>query len=97
MAALAARALSEQMPGILTRQVARAVAKGTAAYAAENSNNGYVQLGVLLYNLFSEQADLRSWLTLPAHIQVLSAWVKPGTQTVAASPAPAAASSGRER
>ena len=82
VAALAARALGEQMPGILTRQVARAVAKGTAAYAADNSGSDLAVIAVLMYNIFSEQADLRSWLTLPAHIQVLSAWVEPGRRTV---------------
>lgn len=76
--ALAARALAEQMPGIVTRQVARAVAKGIAAKAAKDSDNSLVEVGVMLYTLFSEQADLRSWLTLPAHIHVSSAWVAPG-------------------
>jgi len=80
--ALAARALEERMPGILTRQVARAVAKGVAAAAADNSGDGLTSLAVMLYNIFSEQADLRSWLTLPAHIQILNAWVEPGTPTV---------------
>jgi hypothetical protein len=85
VAALAARGLEDQMPGILTRQVARAAAKGTAAYAADNSGSDFAAFAVLMYNILSEQADLRSWLTLPAHIQVLSAWVGPGTQTVALS------------
>ena len=81
--ALAARALAEKMPGILTRQIARAVTKGVTAKAAHDSGEGWVELGVILYNLFSEQADLRSWLTLPAHIHVLSAWVEPGCRRVA--------------
>jgi len=85
VAALAARALAEQMPGILTRQLARAVAKGAAANAADNSGNDFAVFAVLMYNVLSEQADLRSWLTLPAHIQVLSAWVEPGAQPVALS------------
>ena len=38
---------------------------------------------VMLYNILSEQADLRSWLTLPAHIQVWSGWAKPGRAKVA--------------
>lgn len=83
VAALAARALEEKMPGILTRQLARAVSKGAAAHAADNSGNSYAQLAVMLYNIVSEQADLRSWLTLPAHIQVLSAWPKPAKASVA--------------
>lgn len=83
--ALAARALAEQMPGILTRQVARAVAKAVAAKAASDQRGTAGELGglaVTLYNVLSEQADLRSWLTLPAHVQVLSAWVEPGTPRV---------------
>lgn len=86
--ALAARALAEQMPGILTRQLARAVAKGAAANAAERSGGDLAMFAVLMYNLFSEQADLRSWLTLPAHIHIFSAWVEPGVQTVALSATP---------
>ena len=80
--ALAARALAEQMPGILTRQLARSVTKGVAAQAAHDSDNGLLELGVLLFNVISEQADLRSWLTLPAHVHVLSAWGDPGLSTV---------------
>ncbi len=83
--ALAARALAEQMPGILARQVARAVAKAVAAKAAhdQGGNGGeWAGLAVTLYNVLSEQADLRSWLTLPAHVQVLGAWVDPGNRRV---------------
>lgn len=83
VAALAARALEEQMPGILTRQVARAVTKGVAAKAARDSGGSFGELVVLLYNVASEQADLRSWLSLPAHVHVLSTWVEPGTPRVA--------------
>ena len=84
--ALAARALEEQMPGILARQLARAIAKGVAAKAAHDQGGDageLAELAVLLYNLASEQADLRSWLTLPAHVQVFSAFVDPGDRAVA--------------
>ena len=83
--ALAARALAEQMPGILTRQVARAVTKAVAAKSLSDQGGQGGELGGLaisLYNVLSEQADLRSWLTLPAHVQVLSAWVEPGSSRV---------------
>ena len=80
--ALAARALAEQMPGIVTRQVARAVAKGVAAHAAKEAGGDAGALLATLYNVISEQADLRSWLSLPAHVHVLSAWVEPGRPTV---------------
>lgn len=85
VSALAGRALAEQMPGILTRQVARAVAKGVAAKAAKEAAGGLGELAATLYNVLSEQADLRSWLSLPAHVQVLSAWVEPGQTDVALS------------
>lgn len=83
--ALAARALAEQMPGILTRQVARSVTKAVAAKAAKDSGGEWGELVATLYNVLSEQADLRSWLTLPAHIQVLSGWIEPGRSSVALS------------
>ena len=87
VAALAARALGEQMPGILTRQVARAVTKAVAAKAASDQGGELAGLIATIYNVVSEQADLRSWLSLPAHIQVLSAWTEPG-QAEAAVAAP---------
>jgi hypothetical protein len=34
------------------------------------------------YNLYSEQADLRSWQTLPAEIRIARLTVAPGTYTV---------------
>ena len=83
VAALAARALGEQMPGILTRQVARAIAKGVGAKAAKDAGGDLGALAASIYNVLSEQADLRSWLTLPAHVHVLGAWVPPGERTLA--------------
>jgi len=35
-----------------------------------------------IYNLFSEQADLRSWETLPAQIRIAQLFVPPGTYAV---------------
>jgi hypothetical protein len=84
--ALAARALAEQMPGILTRQLARAIAKGAASKAAHDAGGSagqLAELAVLLYNVASEQADLRSWLTLPAHVQIFSTYVDAGDRSVA--------------
>ena len=78
VSALAARALAEQMPGILTRQVARAIAKGVGAHAAKEAAGDFGALLATIYNVASEQADLRSWLSLPAHVQVLDVWVAPG-------------------
>lgn len=87
ISSLAARALSERMPGILARQIARAVAKGAALVAASNIDNGHhynnghrsntadaALILLSIYNVASEQADLRSWLTLPDTIQAADAW-----------------------
>ena len=49
---------------------------------AGDSGGEWAELLVTLYNVVSEQPDLRSWLTLPAHIQVLDAWAEPGTKKV---------------
>ena len=51
--------------------------------AAKEAAGGLGELAATLYNVLSEQADLRSWLTLPAHVQVFSAYVEPGDRPVA--------------
>ena len=80
--ALAARALAERMPGIIARQVVRAVAKGMASKVAKDQAGELGALAMSIYNVASEQADLRSWLTLPANIQIFSTWHAPGRRTV---------------
>ena len=68
--ALSARALRDRMLSLLTRQTLRAQTKHQLQ--KESRDKGGELLGLLVgaYNLISEQADLRSWLTLPrfAHI-----------------------------
>ncbi|MBR4189926.1 MAG: hypothetical protein IKQ55_08195 [Kiritimatiellae bacterium] len=100
ISSLAARALSERMPGILARQIARAVAKSAALGAAGNIDGGHYHghghdqhsggadaavLLLSLYNVASEQADLRSWLTLPDTIQAAEAWPDASSGTATAS------------
>jgi hypothetical protein len=88
---LAIKALQEEMPAILVRQVLRATTKAVASKALHDSmhkrsNDGmamaFLGLGSILYNLYSENADLRSWLTLPANAQILKAALKPGRQSL---------------
>ncbi len=76
----AARAtLSDNMPGILTRAVARLVAKEGAAIAVgkEVDKNLGIFLGFLF--LATNEADLRSWLTLPRSFQVVRLSLPEGT------------------
>lgn len=66
---MAARALKERMPAMLVRQTLRAAAKYEAQKRAHEQLGPFAAFTTQIYNLVSERADLRSWLTLPAHAQ----------------------------
>ncbi len=88
--ALAERSLSDRMPGITTKALARAAVKFAAAEAATRGSQHAVNkgdapwvgllVGVLAHGLAvaSEVADTRSWRTLPDEIQISRLWVPPG-------------------
>lgn len=88
--ALAERSLSDRMPGITTKALARAAVKFAAAEAATRGSQHAVNkgdapwvgllVGVLAHGLAvaSESADTRSWRTLPDEIQISRLWVPPG-------------------
>lgn len=70
LSAMAARALKEQLTAMLVRQAVRATLKYETQKQA-NDNLGILgAFSTQIYNIISEQADLRSWLTLPATTQV---------------------------
>ncbi len=72
--AMAVRALKEDIPGIIIRHLIRTGAKSVASAAALRSNRDLAQvagLAVDIWNVVSENADLRSWLTLPRDAQVM--------------------------
>ena len=79
--AMARRQLKDQMPGILLRTVIRAVVKSVAQ---DQAYKGGVVLGVLtnVATVVSEQADDRSWRTLPERISVARATLPQGTQVI---------------
>ena len=79
--AVAKKNLDAHMPAIITRSVARAVVKAAsnkkvrqAALNNKNNDNGMAgALGALAFQVATvatERADTRSWLTLPANIQM---------------------------
>ena len=88
--ALAERSLSDRIPGITTKALARAAVKFAAAEAATRGSQHAVNkgdapwvgllVGVLAHGLAvaSESADTRSWRTLPDEIQMSRLWVPPG-------------------
>ncbi|EKF73169.1 hypothetical protein A11A3_14892 [Alcanivorax hongdengensis A-11-3] len=80
--ALAAKNLKEQLPGMLVRQTLRATAKYNAQ---KKANDDFGALGAFftqVYNLVSEQADLRSWLTLPAYAQATRFFLPQGQHSL---------------
>ncbi len=72
--ALAARALKDNMVSMLIRQTLRAQTKHKLQQEAQDKGGAIMGLLVGAYNILSESADLRSWLTLPrfAHITRLN-------------------------
>lgn len=76
---LAVKSLLERMPVIVTRQLVRLTAKAVAAKQAKDQLGPLGQICMDVYNIVSEQADLRSWSTLPASAQVLRTSLAPGT------------------
>jgi hypothetical protein len=79
--AQAVKSLIEQAPAMVIRQMIRAVIKGVAAHAADQEN-GWAGFLVNMYNILSEQADLRSWLTLPRQLQAFRYYPPTGKHTV---------------
>ena len=85
--AIAAKALKDEIVGRVIREIIRAAAKGAAAYAVSKDNNSS-SIGSIIgtiatsaYNVASENADLRSWLTLPLTAQVKRFRVHAGKHT----------------
>ena len=89
---VARKNLDEHMPAIIARSAARAVVKSEAVSAVERNamNNGgnnssFDMLGALALQVAAvatEQADTRSWLTLPSNIQMARLHLPAGKHTV---------------
>jgi hypothetical protein len=96
--ALADKSLSDRMPAITAKALARAatkfgMAEGAmmgAQRAAGRDAAPWVGLlvGLLTHGLAvaSEEADKRSWQTLPDEIHIARAWVQPGRYQLAIQP-----------
>jgi hypothetical protein len=68
--AIAMRDLQDELPILVLKQVLRAAAKGAVANTAGREGGILGALAANVYNIVSEQADLRCWTTLPKNIQV---------------------------
>ena len=87
---MARRGLLDDMPGIMLRATIRATAKAVAQYQtqqqAQNQNTGLIgglaALAVTIGSVATEQADERTWRTLPSEIAIARARLPAGAHTV---------------
>ncbi len=96
--AVAEKTLSDGYDGLVLRAVARTAVKMAAAEgiafgartAVGKKNRDWVGplVGGLarVFALATEEADIRSWRTLPGEIQLARLWINPGKYTVALNP-----------
>ena len=89
--ALARASLDSRMPAITARSIARAVSKVVMQQSVDRAGrNRDNDLAVELLSSFvvrmaaaaTERADTRSWLTLPANIQLARLSLPPGSYTI---------------
>ena len=83
---MAARGLKDDMPGIMLRAAIRATASAVLQVQAQrNSNSGSAPalgLAVALASAVFQQADDRTWRTLPAEIYIARARLPPGLHVI---------------
>ncbi len=69
--AQAIRSLVDEIPYTIVRGALRMAVKAVLLRQASKQGGGWGELIASIYNIASEQADLRSWVTLPKNIQAL--------------------------
>ncbi|MFA7257611.1 MAG: hypothetical protein WC047_08570, partial [Kiritimatiellales bacterium] len=82
---LAYRDLKEKIPGIVTRNVIRAVTKVAAQQVANNQNNDMMTVGMMAFNAVSSMAataDTRAWYSIPMDTQLYRGSISPGQHTL---------------
>ena len=79
---MARRLLKDQLPGILLRTTVRAIAKSVAQDLATKKGGTAAGLLIAAASVVTEQADERSWRTLPERISVARATLPYGKQTL---------------
>lgn len=82
--ALAVRTLKDEVPGMLARAFVRLLTKQEMQRQLQQQDStGLLGLVGTIYSLVTDQADLRSWLTLPGSGQVLRLPLPAGMHRVA--------------
>ncbi|MCL9782289.1 hypothetical protein M9194_12715 [Vibrio sp. S4M6] len=80
--AMAKNDLSERLPTIIIRQILRIYAKDQIRREAAAKGGDISNLLLNLWNTFTEQADTRSWQTLPRNVYTASRFVEAGEQSI---------------
>ncbi|WP_372871430.1 COG3014 family protein [Shewanella sp.] len=82
--ALAINALKEELPGLLFRQAARVYAKSELTRSVQSDSKKRrddfdgAAVAMQIFNVITEQADRRSWLTLPRQAQIARTYTSAG-------------------
>ncbi|RHW76790.1 COG3014 family protein [Colwellia sp. RSH04] len=79
---LAAKQLKEDMPMIVSRQIARLITKEEIRQQLSRKNGDIGNILASLYNIATEHADTRSWSTLPDSISICQFSLPKGQQTL---------------
>lgn len=84
IAAIAVKNLSDRKTRVIAKTILRAAAKQAAIEAVSHSQDNEAATRQILnfINLFVEQADTRSWRTLPARIRLARIETPPGTYQI---------------
>ena len=69
MDSIVAAEMRAQLPSITARTIGLAVVRGVAQYQARREGGELAQLGVALFNMVMNSADLRTWQSLPKEFQ----------------------------
>ena len=80
--ALASKALKEDLPAMLVRQIIRIVVKKETSKQAGDQFGVAAVLASTALNIATERADLRSWLTLPNDAQIFRKTLAPGERNI---------------
>jgi hypothetical protein len=67
--AMSAKALEEKLPGMMVRQILRIIAKNKTNKKSEDVGAVF-SIATKIFNIVTEKADRRSWLTLPHDAQI---------------------------
>lgn len=78
LSAIAVKSLEDHIGRILAKAIARTLAKEIAARKLEKQHGSGAGALARIFNVLSENADLRSWTGLPAKVQMSALPLEPG-------------------